>query len=171
MRRKRIGRKGYETELERLHGDLVSLQHWVVQTGANLCVILEGREGAGKGEAIKAITSERAHIDLKSYRKWYDYSRVRDELFAATDTPRAPWYIADSNDKRRSRLNIITHLLNLIPYSPQKMLKIELPTPQRPDGYVEPELTVKRVAQRFWLRRRGMAGPDAVNCSTGKIAW
>ena len=55
-------------------------------------------------------------MDLKSYSRWYDYSRARDEMFAATDTDFAPWHVVRSDDKRRARLNIITHLLEQIPY-------------------------------------------------------
>ena len=54
-------------------------------------------------------------MDLKSYSRWYDYSRARDEMFAATDTDFAPWYVARSDDKKRARLNIITHLLGRSP--------------------------------------------------------
>ena len=54
-------------------------------------------------------------MDLKSYSRWYDYSRARDEMFAATDTDFAPWYVARSDDKKRARLNIITHLLGQDP--------------------------------------------------------
>src|SRR5262245_61217587 len=55
-------------------------------------------------------------MDLKSYSRWYDYSRARDDMFASTDTDWAPWYVAHSDDKKRARLNIITHLLSKIPY-------------------------------------------------------
>jgi polyphosphate kinase 2 (PPK2 family) len=55
-------------------------------------------------------------IDLQSYRRWYDYSRARDDMFAATHTAWAPWFVADSNDKKRARLNIIRHLLSRVPY-------------------------------------------------------
>ena len=57
-------------------------------------------------------------MDLKSYSRWYDYSRARDAMFAATDAAWAPWYIADADDKKRARLNIISHLLSQIPYKP-----------------------------------------------------
>ena len=57
-------------------------------------------------------------MDLKSYSRWYDYSRARDAMFAATDTAWAPWFVADTDDKKRGRLNIITHLLGQIPYEP-----------------------------------------------------
>ena len=59
-------------------------------------------------------------MDLKSYSRWYDYSRARDEMFAATDLEFAPWYVARSDDKNRARLNIITHLLRKIPYESTK---------------------------------------------------
>ena len=55
-------------------------------------------------------------MDLKSYSRWYDYSRARDAMFAATDTAWAPWYVAHTDDKKRGRLNIITHLLSQVPY-------------------------------------------------------
>ncbi|ADH88845.1 protein of unknown function DUF344 [Ancylobacter novellus DSM 506] len=78
-------------------------------------------------------------MDLKSYSRWYDYSRARDAMFAASDTPWAPWYVADSNDKRRARLNIISHLLSKIPYGAIKREKVKLPQRQKPHGYEEPE--------------------------------
>ena len=65
-------------------------------------------------------------MDLKSYVRWDDYSRARDEMFAASDTPWAPWYVAHSDDKKRARLNIITHLLDVIPYEPPPHRKSHL---------------------------------------------
>ena len=67
-------------------------------------------------------------MDLKSYTRWDDYSRARDAMFRATDTAWAPWYVADTNDKKRGRLNIITHLLDQIPYEPLEPRDVELPT-------------------------------------------
>ena len=55
-------------------------------------------------------------MDLEAHRRWYDFSRARDAMFAATDTPESPWYVVDANDQRRMRLNCIAHLLSLIPY-------------------------------------------------------
>ena len=246
----RLSRKVYETELKRLHGELVSLQEWAKHAGAKVCVVFGGRDTAGKGGAIKALTErvsprvfrvvalpppterektqmyaqryvphlpaageivifdrswynragvervmgfcteeqatkfldtiagiEKAMIesgvillkywlevsqeeqtrriesrihdprkiwklspmDLKSFGRWYDYSRARDEMFAASDTPWAPWYVVDSNDKRRARLNIITHLLSKVPYEAPKREKIKLPKRQKAGSYVEPE--------------------------------
>ncbi len=88
-------------------------------------------------------------MDLKSYSRWYEYSRARDAMFAATDTPWAPWYIADTNDKRRGRLNIISHLLSLVPYTPLPPLSVKLPSRQPARGYEEPALDVKRVPEPF----------------------
>ena len=55
-------------------------------------------------------------MDIKSYTRWYDYSRARDVMFAATDTPDSPWHVVDANEKRRARLNCIAHLLSQVPY-------------------------------------------------------
>jgi hypothetical protein len=76
-------------------------------------------------------------MDLKSYSRWYDYSRARDEMFAATDLEYAPWYVARSDDKRRARLNIITHLLAQIPYKSAPREKVKLPPRQKPGLYRE----------------------------------
>ena len=223
---KSLKRKKYEKELRRLQAELCKLQDWVKYKGLRVIVVFEGRDAAGKGGTIRAITErvsprvfrvvalptptereksqmyfqrymphlpaageitifdrswynragvervmgfcteeqakrflvlvppvERAIIesgiillkywlevsekeqtnrlesrkddgrktwklspmDLKSYSRWYDYSRARDEMFKATDTPWAPWYVVRSDDKRRARLNVITHLLKQIP--------------------------------------------------------
>jgi polyphosphate kinase 2 len=77
-------------------------------------------------------------MDLESHRRWYDYSRARDAMLLATDTSYAPWYIVNADDKRRARLNCISHLLSLIPYEEIEQEKIKLPERQKPDGYVEP---------------------------------
>jgi polyphosphate kinase 2 len=78
-------------------------------------------------------------MDLESHRRWYDYSRARDEMLMATDTPYAPWYIVNSNDQRRARLNCISHLLSLIPYEKVKREKFKLPKRQKRKGYREPK--------------------------------
>ena len=70
-------------------------------------------------------------LDLKSYSRWYDYSRARDAMFAATDTAWAPWYIAHTDDKKRGRLNIISHLLSQVPYKPLAHRDVTLPRRQR----------------------------------------
>jgi len=257
----RIKRKDYEEELDELHVELVKLQEWVKLKGLKVCIVFEGRDGAGKGGTIKAITErvsprvfrvvalpaptereksqmyaqryfphfpaagevvifdrswynragvervmgfcteEQARqflavvpgfeklmiadgiillkywlevnpkeqtrrlesriddgrktwkltdMDLKSYSRWYDYSRARDEMFAATDSSWAPWYVARSDDKRRARLNIISHLLSRIPYEalpPAK--KIELPERQEGGNYKEPDYPYKFIPEKY----------------------
>ena len=252
--------KDYERELARLHVELVKLQQWVVHKGLKICVVFEGRDGAGKGGTIKAITERvsprifrvvalpaptereksqmyaqryiphlpaageivifdrswynragvepvmgfctpeqterflelvpgvekamcdngilllkywlevspdeqtrrlesRIHdprkiwklsdMDLKSYSRWYDYSRARDAMFAATDTAWAPWYVAHTDDKKRGRLNIISHLLSQVPYKPLTHRDITLPKRQRPGGYVQPDLPLRYIPTPF----------------------
>ncbi|HVM67936.1 MAG TPA: polyphosphate kinase 2 [Acidimicrobiales bacterium] len=240
--------KEYQRHLRVLHGELVAMQEWVKRTGAKVCVVFEGRDTAGKGGTIKAITervsprvfrvvalpapTERqrsqmylqryveqfpaggevvlfdrswynragvervmgfctedqlarffdgapgvekamvesdiilvkywlevspeeqtrrlqariddprkiwklSEMDLESYSRWYDYSRARDDMFAATDTGWAPWFVVNSNDKKRARLNLITHLLTRVPYEPLAHRSISLPKRQQPNGYKE----------------------------------
>ena len=88
-------------------------------------------------------------MDLKSYSRWYDYSRARDAMLAATDTPWAPWYIAHTDDKMRGRLNIISHLLSLVPYEPLPPREITLPKRQGTGGYQEPRLPLKFIPTPF----------------------
>jgi polyphosphate kinase 2 len=253
-------RKVYDKELARLHGELVKVQQWVVHAGLKVCVVFEGRDGAGKGGAIKAITervsprvfrvvalpapSDReksqmylqryvphlpaageivlfdrswynragvervmgfcdeeqvarflesvplfeeamvdsgiilvkywlevspeeqtrrleariddlrkiwklSPMDLKSYRRWYDYSRARDQMLAATDRPSTPWYLVRSDDKRRARLNLITHLLSRIPYEDLPREKAKLPARQAAEGYREPDLAAKYIKEAY----------------------
>ena len=85
-------------------------------------------------------------MDLKSYSRWYDYSRARDDMFKATDSSWAPWYVVHSDDKKRARLNIIRHLLHHIPYEAPKREKVELPKRQKPGDYVEPDYPWKVIA-------------------------
>ena len=252
--------KEYARELKRLHVEFVKLQQWVVHKGLRVCVVFEGRDGAGKGGTIKAITervsprifrvvalpaptereksqmysqryiphlpaageivifdrswynragvepvmgfctpedTERflelapavekamadsgilllkywlevsageqtrrlqsrindprkiwklSDLDLKSYSRWYDYSRARDAMFAATDTAWAPWYIARTDDKRRGRLNIISHLLSQVPYKPLASPGVTLPKRQQAHAYAEPDLPVRYIPAPF----------------------
>jgi polyphosphate kinase 2 len=258
--KEKLKRKEYDKELERLHGELVTLQEWVKHKGLKVCVVFEGRDGAGKGGTIKAITErvsprvfrvialpaptereksqmyvqrylphlpaagevvifdrswynragvervmgfcteeevqtflkavprvEKAMVDsgillikywlevseeeqtrrlesriddkrkiwklspmdLKSYSRWHDYSRARDEMFAASDTDFAPWHVARTDDKRRGRLNIISHLLDTIPYKKAPREKIKLPKRGKAHGYREPDYPYKYVKERY----------------------
>jgi len=205
--------KEYEEHVKKLQGELVKLQLWVQHAGLRVVIVFEGRDTAGKGGVIKAITervsprvfrivalpapTEReksqlyiqrylthfpaagevilfdriseeeqqrrfesriddprkiwklSPMDVKAAGRWYDYSRARDDMLQATDTQHAPWYVVDSNDQRRARLNCITHLLSLIPYKEIKRDKIKLPKRQKRKGYVEPERTYRHVPQVY----------------------
>jgi polyphosphate kinase 2 len=255
-KREKMKNKQYEEHLKKLHAELVKLQLWVQHKGLRIVVVFEGRDTAGKGGVIKAITervsprvfrivalpapterektqlyiqrylmhfpaagevilfdrswynragvervmgfcSEKeverflqlcpvwergivnsgimlikywlevtqeeqerrfesriddprktwklSPMDVKAASRWYDYSRARDDMLLATDTQHAPWYIVDSNDQRRARLNCIAHFLSLIPYEDIKRDKIKLPKRQKRKGYVDPERTYRRV--------------------------
>ena len=252
--------KRYDEEMEKLHVELVKLQEWVKFKGLKAMIVFEGRDGAGKGGAIKAITERvsprvfrvvalpspterqksqmylqrymehfpaagevvifdrswynragvervmgfcdearvkrflelapafeklmiesgitlikywlevseeeqtrrlagRIHdgrkiwklspMDVESYSRWYDYSRARDEMFKATDSSWAPWYVVDSNDKKRARLNIISHLLTKIPYKKAPREKVKLPERGKAHGYKEPDYPYKYVPEKF----------------------
>jgi polyphosphate kinase len=256
----KMKRKEYDKELEKLQVELVKLQEWIKYTGAKIVVVFEGRDTAGKGGVIKAITErtsprvvktvalsaptereksqmyfqrymphlpaagemilfdrswynragvervmgfatkeqvlgflknapfiEQSMIDsgvilvkywlevskenqakrfkerINDYKKiwklspmdvqaqarWYDYSRARDAMFEASDTPESPWYVVDSNDQRRGRLNCISHLLSLIPYEEVPHEKVKLPKPQKKGKYVEPKHSTKHVPEKY----------------------
>jgi polyphosphate kinase 2 len=245
-----MSRKEYDRKLRPLHAELVKLQLWAQHTGLRVVVVFEGRDAAGKGGAIKAITqgvsprvfrivalpapSDReksqmyfqrymehlpsageivlfdrswynragvervmgfctdeeyaafledcpllermivdsgiilikywfevsqeqqtarfqsrindprkiwklSKMDLESHRRWYDYSRARDAMFAATDTELAPWYVVSADNQRRARLNCIRHLLSKLPYQELPREPVQLPERQAPEGYVESE--------------------------------
>ncbi|WIX76843.1 polyphosphate kinase 2 [Amycolatopsis carbonis] len=88
-------------------------------------------------------------MDLKSYGRWFDYSKARDDMFRATDTSWAPWYVAYTDDKKRGRLNIISHILSQIPYEPLAHQDVKLPKRQPAGSYVEPHLALHYVPERF----------------------
>ncbi|MBO0691593.1 MAG: polyphosphate kinase 2 [Acidimicrobiaceae bacterium] len=90
-----------------------------------------------------------SELDLHSYSRWYDYSRARDAMFAATDTAWAPWFVANTDDKRRGRLNVISHLLSQIPYEPPTPRDVKLPRRQKPNGYVEPQAPMRHIPTPF----------------------
>jgi polyphosphate kinase 2 len=88
-------------------------------------------------------------MDLKSYGRWYDYSRARDNMFALTDTSWAPWFVAHTDDKKRGRLNIISHLLSQIPYEPLLDRDFKLPRRQSAGRYVDPNLPLRYIPTPF----------------------
>jgi polyphosphate kinase 2 len=119
------------------------LKYWLEVSAEEQTQRLEARIDDGRK------TWKLSPMDLASYGRWYDYSRARDAMFAATDTPTAPWYVADSNDKRRARLNVISHILDTIPYRRTPEKKVVLPARQKPTGYVEPDHAYHWVPDRY----------------------
>ena len=112
----------------------------------------------GKEEQTRRFTSrindprktwKLSPMDLESHRRWYDYSRARDAMLAATHTPKSPWHVIDGNDKRRARLNCIAHFLSLIPFEKTKDETVKLPKRQESDGYVEADHEHLKVKSRY----------------------
>jgi polyphosphate kinase 2 len=87
--------------------------------------------------------------DLRSYSRRYAYLRARDAMFVATSSEWAPWHITNNDDKKRGRLNIISHLLSQIPYAPLKAPDVKMPKPPNPDGYVEPDSSLPNIPTPF----------------------
>jgi polyphosphate kinase 2 (PPK2 family) len=119
------------------------LKYWLEVSQEEQTRRLEGR--IEDGRKIWKLSP----MDLKSYSRWYDYSRARDDMFAASDTAWAPWYVTNSDDKRRARLNIIRHLLDSIDYQRPPREKITLPKRQKPGSYREPDYPYKVIPQKY----------------------
>ena len=88
-------------------------------------------------------------MDLEAQARWYDYSRARDAMFAATDTPQSPWYVVPSDDQRRARLNCITHFLSLIPYEDVPREPIKFPKRQEKGDYEEPDYPYRLIPDKY----------------------
>jgi polyphosphate kinase len=88
-------------------------------------------------------------MDVQAQARWYDYSRARDAMFVATDTPDCPWYVVPSNDQRRARLNCISHFLSLIPYEEVPREPIKFPKRQAKGNYKEPDYPVRYVPEKY----------------------
>jgi polyphosphate kinase len=88
-------------------------------------------------------------MDLESHRRWYDYSRARDAMFAATDTPESPWYVVQSDNKRRARLNCINHLLHIVPWKQVPHAKVTLPKRQKANGYEPLDWPFRFISERY----------------------
>jgi len=148
----RMPRKIYETELFRLQAELVKLQEWVRTEGARLVVLVEDVILLRKYWFSVSDTEQehRFHsrledplrrwklspMDLESITRWEDYSRAKDEMFVHTDIPEAPWYVVDSADKRRARINMIAHLLSTLTYHDVQPRPLELPRRPASQGYI-----------------------------------
>ena len=122
---------------------IILLKYWLEVSEKEQTRRLEGRINDGRK------TWKLSPMDLKSYSRWYDYSRARDEMFAATDTGFAPWFVARSDDKKRLRLNVISHLLSKIPYKALPREKVNLPKRQKPGGYKDLKYPFKYVDEQF----------------------
>jgi polyphosphate kinase 2 len=88
-------------------------------------------------------------MDMRSYSHWYDYSRARDAMFAATDTPESPWYVVQANNKRQARLNLITHFLSQVPYEEVPREPIKFPKRQAKGNYKEPDYPWRYVPEKY----------------------
>jgi polyphosphate kinase 2 (PPK2 family) len=132
------------TERAMVESGIILLKYWLEVSEEEQTRRLEAR--IDDGRKIWKLSP----MDLKSYSRWYNYSRARDEMFQATDTPWAPWYVVHSDDKKRARLNVITHLLKHIPYENLPREKTKLPDRQKAHGYKEPDYAYKLVPELTW---------------------
>ena len=126
-----------------IHSGVILIKYWLEVSMENQDERLRARDEDGR--KIWKLTP----MDLKSYSHWYDYSRARDAMFAATDTPTSPWHVVDSNDKRRARLNCIAHLLSLVPYEEVPREPVKFPKRQAKGDYVEPDHPFRWIPEKY----------------------
>jgi len=126
-----------------IESGILLLKYWLEVSMEEQTRRIEGR--IDDGRKIWKLSP----MDLESYSRWYDYSRARDEMFQATDTAWAPWYVVNSDDKKRARLNLITHLLSKIPYKKVPREKVVLPKRQKQGNYREPDYPFKFVPEKY----------------------
>ena len=143
-------------QTERFLEQVPAVERAMVDSGIILRQVLaRGRRRRADPAASRAASTTRARCGScptwtsESYSRWYDYSRARDAMFAATDTPWAPWYVAHTDDKKRGRLNIISHLLSQIPYEPLQARDVGLPKRQEAGDYQEPRLPLRYIPTPF----------------------
>jgi polyphosphate kinase 2 len=115
-----------------VNSGVILLKYWLEVTEQEQTRRLKSREDDGRK------LWKLSPMDLKSYSRWYDYSRARDDMFAETDTAWAPWYVVPSDDKKRARLAIISHILKKVPYKHSKPEKLKFPERQKAGGYKDP---------------------------------
>jgi polyphosphate kinase len=126
-----------------IHSGVILIKYWLEVSMENQDARLRARDEDKR--KIWKLTP----MDLKSYSHWYDYSRARDAMFAATDTPTSPWHVVDSNDKRRARLNCISHLLSLVPYEEVPREPVKFPKRQAKGDYVEPAHPFRWIPEKY----------------------
>jgi len=135
----------YAPAVERaiIQSGIILVKYWLEVSMENQTIRLKARDHDGR--KIWKLTP----MDMRSYSHWYDYSRARDAIFAATDTPESPWYVVDSNDKRRARLNCISHLLSLVPYEEVPREPVKFPRRQAKGNYKEPDYPYHYVPAKY----------------------
>jgi polyphosphate kinase 2 (PPK2 family) len=136
-KRSAIDRDFYFRELLRLQSELVKFQEWVAHKKLKVVVLFEGRDSAGTDEEQQFRFLMRIHdpikqwklspMDLQSRVRWEHYTKAKEDMFARTSIPEAPWHIVEGNDKKRARLNCTAHLLSRIPYEEVPHDPIRLP--------------------------------------------
>jgi polyphosphate kinase len=137
-----------EVERAMVDSGIILLKYWLEVSQAEQTRRIEGR--IHDPRKVWKLSG----MDLESYGRWYDYSRARDAMFAATDTAWAPWFVVRTDDKKRGRLNVIGHLLSQIPYEPLESREIELLARQEPGDYRTPALLPRDVDDHFYERGR-----------------
>ena len=125
----------YKRELARLQVGLCKIKYWFSVSDDEQ----ERRFRARIEDPTKRWKLSK--MDLEARVRWVDYSKAKDDMFASTDIKQAPWYVVPADDKKRARLNCISHLLSMIPYGELPAESFELPTRQEDTGYVWPPLT------------------------------
>ena len=126
-----------------LHSGIFLIKYWL-----EVDMDVQNERLRARDEDLRKIW-KLSPMDLKSYSRWYDYSRARDAMFAATDLPETPWFVVNANDKRRARLNLITHLLNQIPYEEVPREPVKFPRRQAKGDYQEPNYPYRMVPELY----------------------
>ena len=145
----KMKRKPYEAELRTLQAEFVALQQWVKATGAKLCVLFEGRDSAGKGGTIKALTDRVSPRVFRVVALPSPTEREKSQMYVQRYIPHLPAAVVRSDDKRRGRLNLITHLLSQVPYEPLERKAVTFPKRQAPGDYAEPALSALEIPTPF----------------------
>jgi polyphosphate kinase 2 len=135
----------YTPAVERaiIHSGIILIKYWL-----EVSMEEQAKRFKERNEDYRKIW-KLSPMDVEAQSRWYDYSRARDAMFAATDTPDSPWFVVPSNDQRRARLNCITHFLSVVPYEEIPHEPVKIVKAQKPDGYVEPNYPYKVVPQIY----------------------
>ena len=126
-----------------IHSGVILIKYWLDVSMENQDLRLRARD-----KDLRKIW-KLTPMDLMSYSRWYDYSHARDAMFAATDTPVSPWHVVDGNEKRRARLNCISHLLSQVPYEEVPREPVKFPKRGPKGDYVEPDYPYRWVPEKY----------------------